>query len=334
MNVRDRLVLDISSITEIQTIHDSLNVTGLSNINNTLSIHYLIYEMINKVNNKYYIGQHYTKDPLDNYSGSGYYLNDEIHKYGLSNFVKVILCDYPTFNEMDQTERESVQLSDCYPENNMSYNLKEGGSNGPHTDEIKKKLGDLSRKMWMGKTKEEKYIMMKPLRDGWLRKCKSEGFKDPFRNKTQEERDEINKKKSVKYFSKSIQERKRISDKKVESYNSRSDEQKRLTKIKHKQYYDNLSPQEKQKLNERLQKNMKSFWDKPENHERIKRMNEERRKNPEWVKMRSLSQSGENNGCYGKKRIYDPFKQKYKYVKPEEIEQYLSKGYLRNKPNP
>ena len=53
---------------------------------------------------------------------------------------------------------------------------------------------------------------------------------------------------------------------------------------------------------------MKSFWDKPENHERIKRLNEERRKNPEWVKMRSLSQSGENNGCYGKKRIYDPFK--------------------------
>ena len=91
-----------------------------------------IYKIENKINHKIYIGQ--AKDPkvrwrqhINGKNEKNCPIHRALKKYGLSNFVKVILCDYPTFNEMDQTERESVQLSDCYPDNNMSYNLKEGG---------------------------------------------------------------------------------------------------------------------------------------------------------------------------------------------------------------
>ncbi len=54
----------------------------LSNINQSLSVHYLIYKIYNTINGKYYIGQHKTTNPYDSYMGSGNIINEAISKYG------------------------------------------------------------------------------------------------------------------------------------------------------------------------------------------------------------------------------------------------------------
>ena len=85
--------------------------------------------MENITNGKYYIGQHKTKNPLDNYMGSGHYLIKAFKK-NKSSFVKIILFDFDNYDEMNEKEKELVSLNDCYPYNEMSYNLMEGSHNG------------------------------------------------------------------------------------------------------------------------------------------------------------------------------------------------------------
>lgn len=62
--------------------------------------------------------------------GSGKYLLKAIAKDGIEKFVKIILFDFDNFEKMNEKEKELVPLSACYPHDKMSYNLKEGGSNG------------------------------------------------------------------------------------------------------------------------------------------------------------------------------------------------------------
>lgn len=62
--------------------------------------------------------------------GSGKYLLRAIAKEGVENFVKTILFDFDNFEEMNEKEKELVPLSTCYPNDPMSYNLKEGGKSG------------------------------------------------------------------------------------------------------------------------------------------------------------------------------------------------------------
>lgn len=52
---------------------------------------------------------------LDGYCGSGHYLKRAQDKYGLSAFVKTILHDFSSFEEMDHEENRLVQLSNCFP---------------------------------------------------------------------------------------------------------------------------------------------------------------------------------------------------------------------------
>ena len=127
---------------EVFTTTHNLQITGLSNINESYYEHNIVYKMINKINGKHYIGQHVTKNPLDEYSGSGNLIVKAVHKYSLSSFVKEILFDFDNFDEMNKKEQELVPLSSCYPNDLMSYNLMEGGHNGRLTEETKKKLSE------------------------------------------------------------------------------------------------------------------------------------------------------------------------------------------------
>jgi len=89
---------------------------------------YIIYKIINKVNNKFYIGVHQTKDINDNYMGSGININRAIEKYGLDNFEKNILYIFTNKKEAYLMEKQLVNnelLSDP-----MCYNIKEGGRGG------------------------------------------------------------------------------------------------------------------------------------------------------------------------------------------------------------
>ena len=45
-----------------------------------------IYEIINNINKKTYVGQHKSKTEKDNYFGSGTVLNQAFDKYGKENF--------------------------------------------------------------------------------------------------------------------------------------------------------------------------------------------------------------------------------------------------------
>lgn len=107
-----------------------MDILGLENINESLQIHFLIYKITNNVNGKYYIGQHKTEDPYDNYMGSGNLIRSAIRKYGIQNFIKEILFDFDNFEDMNKKEKELVNKNTCLPNNPMSYNLSEGGTGG------------------------------------------------------------------------------------------------------------------------------------------------------------------------------------------------------------
>ena len=129
-NYRSVLITEVSSFQEDMINSKGIKIFGIDNINQQLSNHFLIYEILNLSNGKYYIGQHETTNPYDNYMGSGHYLAKAKAKTNLSSFAKIILYDFDNYNDMNIREYEMVQLSDCYPYNEMSYNLMEGSHNG------------------------------------------------------------------------------------------------------------------------------------------------------------------------------------------------------------
>ena len=180
---------ELSTSIEVFTTVHNLQITGLSNINESYYEHNIVYKMINKINGKHYIGQHVTKNPLDEYSGSGNLIIKAVHKYSLSSFVKEILFDFDNFDEMNKKEQELVQLSSCYPNDLMSYNLMEGGHNGRLTEETKKKLSEAKMgeknpqhkihgrvNPVKGKTILERFHNDKEKYEAW-RKANSEGHK-------------------------------------------------------------------------------------------------------------------------------------------------------------
>ena len=86
--------------------------------------HYLIYKITNTKTNKFYIGAHETFDVNDGYMGSGVYLRRAQKKYGMESFIKEILIECSSAEEMWSKERELVELHE------MSYNLMQGGHGG------------------------------------------------------------------------------------------------------------------------------------------------------------------------------------------------------------
>ena len=91
-------------------------------------MYYIIYKIINKINQKYYIGQHSTKDLNDGYLGSGKILKHAIKKYGTENFTKEILYHCTSEDELDEKEKEIVTIEFCLRDE--TYNICEGGFGG------------------------------------------------------------------------------------------------------------------------------------------------------------------------------------------------------------
>ena len=91
-------------------------------------MHYTVYKITNTINNKIYIGAHKTSNLEDGYMGSGKVVKLAQEKYGIDNFVKEILFECISSEEMYTKEKEIITKD--FITLNTTYNLKEGGKGG------------------------------------------------------------------------------------------------------------------------------------------------------------------------------------------------------------
>jgi group I intron endonuclease len=85
----------------------------------------IIYKTTNLVNGKFYIGQDSNNDP--NYLGSGLLINKAIKKYGKNNFLKEVLENCNSKEELD--EKEKFWISNLSA-TTIGYNISFGGTGG------------------------------------------------------------------------------------------------------------------------------------------------------------------------------------------------------------
>lgn len=87
--------------------------------------YHIVYKIVNSVNGKIYIGKHTTKDPFDNYMGSGKAIKQAIEKYGIENFVKEIIFCF--ISEEEAYKMESELVNEEFINDRNTYNLITGG---------------------------------------------------------------------------------------------------------------------------------------------------------------------------------------------------------------
>jgi len=115
----------------------------------------IIYKTINKINKKIYIGKDTHNDP--NYLGSGVSLNMAIKKYGKENFVKEVIDNCTTLDELNIKEAYWINLFNS-TNKKIGYNLTNGGEGGDTRKFYSKKQKELYKnKMSLSMKSSEKY---------------------------------------------------------------------------------------------------------------------------------------------------------------------------------
>ena len=91
-----------------------------------------VYEWINNINGKWYIGSH-KGTPDDGYKASGVAINKAFKKYGIENFTRhVFLCDdFTSMEEMVLTAKDAANDS-------MSYNMTNEARGWGHINNCEK----------------------------------------------------------------------------------------------------------------------------------------------------------------------------------------------------
>ena len=107
------------------TIYSANYHPSVSLFHDSDGYYHLIYMIVNKINNKIYIGKHSTNNPYDNYMGSGIAIHAAINKYGECNFEKVVIDCLTTEDEAYIKESEIVDEN--FVKRSDTYNMKCGG---------------------------------------------------------------------------------------------------------------------------------------------------------------------------------------------------------------
>lgn len=226
--------------------------------------HNYFYKITNLINGKYYYGIRSTNKDLDKdkYFGSGNKIKNAIKKYGIENFKKEIITDYPTRKEVSDHEHRVVTMELVLDEN--CYNLIIGGDDKTyftgeknpfygkkHTEETKQKLKELNlgvNNKFYGKTHTEE--TKKHLSD--IRKGKYIGKNSPNYGRilSQEQRDFISKSNTGR---KRTQEQKeKISKwmKRNNPFSGKTHTEEAKRKIREKRKLQIFSKETKQKISE------------------------------------------------------------------------------------
>lgn len=95
---------------------------------------FVVYKVTNLINGKYYIGRHATDDINDDYMGSGIAIKNAVEKYGPENFIKEIIAEAKSREDLWELEKEIV--NETVVNDPMSYNMAYGGKH--YLDGLKK----------------------------------------------------------------------------------------------------------------------------------------------------------------------------------------------------
>ena len=107
-------------------------------------MYYFIYKTTNKINNKYYIGQHHTECIDDGYLGSGNVFLKALKKYGKDNFHREILEFADSPESLNELEKRYITMEDIQSDN--CYNQMSGGGNGfIFSYDTKKKMSEAKK---------------------------------------------------------------------------------------------------------------------------------------------------------------------------------------------
>lgn len=259
----------------------------IENVNQSLTTHYLIYKIVNNLNNRYYIGQHQTDNINDGYVGSGKLIHQAIEKYDLSCFTKIILYDFDNFNDMNNKEIELVQLSNCFPYDPLSYNLTPGGYNNCVL--FGEQNGMYGKNPFVGKTKEEITKIFN-----------NRSERNKHKSKDVLEKEKQNRSNAAKKCWQNEEYKLHVAQGLAKSSDKRAINQSKAISGKNNPMYgqsvvDHMTPEKV------------ALW-------------------RQHLKERNFKGSG--NPAYGRKWMYDPKTNKRKYVKADEVEYYLSIGYV------
>lgn len=113
-----------------------------------------VYKILNKLNNKVYIGITTGNDVLkDRYNGSilntkNKHLKNAIKKYGEEHFEISTICYVDNRYELEEKEKEYIKKYDSMNES-YGYNMHEGGIGGKMPESINKIIGEKSKEMWV-----------------------------------------------------------------------------------------------------------------------------------------------------------------------------------------
>lgn len=126
-------------------------------------MNYIIYKTTNKINGKFYVGQHKTKNLNDGYIGSGRLLNLAIKKYGIENFENEVIELCKSKKHMNEREIYWIDKLNA-TDKNIAYNITKGGdggdtfTNNSNKKIICEKLKINTKKFWDSLSDEERFI--------------------------------------------------------------------------------------------------------------------------------------------------------------------------------